>query len=348
MGDDGGVEDDSAPAPPGAGPGDDLPAPGWAVPGSMADQPAAPAPGVDGAPGDGAGAAQVDDGRAGRWGVPGEAAVPRLALRPMTTADILDGAFAVVKARPLRILGIAALFVVPTHLLAAYMQRRAMGPYGLADLVTEDPVVMEERMGGDAEVLVGLLAMVISGVALVCVAAAAAHLVTQWMMGRDAPGGEMLRLIGRRWWPLVASFVLVRLAEVAGVFACYLGVLVPMTLFVVVAPVIGVEGAGPLAAMGRSVRLAGARFWRTMGLALLTGLVAVLLSLALAALPQGLSFWLGYERAWALAALGGIAAEIVVMPFVAAATALLYLDLRVRVEGLDIEMAARRVLDRAR
>ena len=35
------------------------------------------------------------------------------------------------------------------------------------------------------------------------------------------------------------------------------------------------------------------------------------------------------------------------MPFVAAATVLLYFDLRVRTEGLDIEMAAGRVFDRA-
>ena len=46
-------------------------------------------------------------------------------------------------------------------------------------------------------------------------------------------------------------------------------------------------------------------------------------------------------------AVGNIAAEIVVMPFVAAATVLLYFDLRVRTEGLDIEMAAGRVFDRA-
>jgi len=34
------------------------------------------------------------------------------------------------------------------------------------------------------------------------------------------------------------------------------------------------------------------------------------------------------------------------VPFVAASTVLLYLDLRVRTEGLDIEMAAGHVLDR--
>jgi hypothetical protein len=38
---------------------------------------------------------------------------------------------------------------------------------------------------------------------------------------------------------------------------------------------------------------------------------------------------------------------MVAISFVAGATVLLYLDLRVRTEGLDLEMAARRVLDRA-
>ncbi|HEX6419932.1 MAG TPA: hypothetical protein VFZ77_15630 [Acidimicrobiales bacterium] len=346
------MEDESAPAPPRAGPRDAAPAPGWAVPGSIEDQPGAPAPAVDGATGGGAASAQIDAGSREPWAVPGEAAVPRLALRPMTTADILDGAFAVVKARPRRILGIAALFVVPTHLLAAYLQRGAMGPYGLADLVTEDPVVLEERAGAGAEALGGLLSLVATGVALVCVAAAVAHLVTQWMMGRDAPGGEMLRVIGRRWWPLLASFVLVKLLEGAPLLVLRgLGILlVPfvMPLFVPVAPIIGVEGSGPFAAMGRSIRLTASRFWRTLGIAVLMGIVASLVSIALGALPQGAGLWIGYERGWPLVALGAIAAEVVVMPFVAAATALLYLDLRVRLEGLDIEMAARRVLDRAR
>jgi hypothetical protein len=36
---------------------------------------------------------------------------------------------------------------------------------------------------------------------------------------------------------------------------------------------------------------------------------------------------------------------VIVVPFTAAATTLLYLDLRIRNEGLDIEMTARHVLD---
>jgi len=38
---------------------------------------------------------------------------------------------------------------------------------------------------------------------------------------------------------------------------------------------------------------------------------------------------------------------VISTPFVAAATVLLYLDLRIRTEGLDIELSARQLLDEA-
>ena len=76
------------------------------------------------------------------------------------------------------------------------------------------------------------------------------------------------------------------------------------------------------------------------------GLTSWLLSTALSALPAFLAGWVCLERGLPILAVGEIAAEVIVVPFVAAATVLLYLDLRVRTEGLDIEMAAGRALDR--
>ena len=189
--------------------------------------------------------------------------------------------------------------------------------------------------------------IVLYGLSLVVLAAAIGHMVGQWVMGRDAPAGEMLRTAGRRWWPLVASFFVVKAAEVASVFGCYIGLLFVMPLFVAVAPVIGVEGGRTMEVVGRSVRLVRARYFPVMGVAVVMGLVATLLSNALSALPQALAAWLDLDAAWVLIVLGSIAAEIVVLPFVAAATVLLYFDLRVRTEGLDLEMTAARVLDRA-
>lgn len=348
MGDDGAVEDQTTPSPWRAGPdGDTGSGQRWAVPGSAEAQPDAHrGPSDTPVVGD---VARPGWGAAPPVGTATAAAVPRVVLRPMTAADILDGGFAVVKARPRRILAITAGFVVPTHLLAAYLQRDAMGGLGVADFFTEDPTVLNEQVNSNpaGEMLAGLLVMVIPAIALVCVAAAVGHLVGQWTMGRDAPAGEMLGVVARRWWPLLGSFVVVKLAEGAGLFGCYIGTAFVMALFVPVAPIIGVEGTGAADALRRSIRLTRERYFPTMGVALLMGVVGWLLANALSALPQALAAWVGFEDGWPLLALGSIIAQIVVLPFVASATVLLYFDLRVRTEGLDLEMTAIDVLDRA-
>jgi hypothetical protein len=321
---------------------------GWAVPGSAEEQPPpAPlpvlAPDAPAPPGTG----QSAGAGAGTPSAGGTAAgtIPRVALRPMTVADILDGGFAVVKARPRRILGIAAVFVVPTHLLIAYLQRDLLGAFSLSGLVTADPTVVNEDLNTEAQVLALVLGLVVPAVALVCVAAAIGHLVGQWSMGRDAPAGEMLGVVARRWWPLLGSFVLVKLAEGLG-STCYIGFVFVMALFVPVAPIIGVEGLGPARALGRSIRLVRARFFPVLGIALLMALVSSILGAALSALPEVLAAWIGFDRGWPLLALGSIASEIVVMPWVAAATVLLYFDLRVRTEGFDLELSAIDLFDR--
>jgi hypothetical protein len=346
------VDDPATPSPPPVAVGGQSLERGWAVPGSAEGQPPPPPP--PGAPG-GDGRAPADrldaGGFGGRWSARGAGSgpsgdVPNVALRPMTVADVLDGGFAVVKARPARIMAITAIFVVPTHLLTAYLQRDASGGIGVGDIVSQDPTVLNEQVDQGNQVVAVLMGILIPAVALVYVAAAIAHLVSQWVMGRDAPAGEMLRVAGRRSWALLGSFVIVKLAEIASVLACYIGLLFMMPLFVAVAPVIGVEGGGPGAAVARSVRLVRSRYFPVMGVAVLMGIVAALLGNALAALPQGLAAWIGYDDGWPLLALGSILSQVVVLPFVAAATVLLYFDLRVRTEGLDLEMAAVDLFDR--
>src|SRR5918994_122827 len=68
---------------------------GWAVPGSAGAQPT-----VADAPTAAATAGPGPDPAAGDGATPRAPSVPGLALRPMTVADVLDGGFAVVKARP--------------------------------------------------------------------------------------------------------------------------------------------------------------------------------------------------------------------------------------------------------
>ncbi len=312
---------------------------GWAMPGSAADQDAgvpagAPLPptGAPSAPGPGSRAAPA-------IAAAPDAAVPRVALRPMTVADVLDGAFAVIKARPRKILGLTAGFVVPISLAAAYVRRDAVGIF-----FSDDGRLSGDSPTGGPDLATTIALLIVPSIALVCVSAALAHLVSGWSVGRDAPVREMLGVVGRRWWPLLASFVVVHLAEIGGAFGCYIGALFVVPLFVPVAPIIGTEGASAGEALRRSVRLVRARYWPVMGLAVLMGVVSLLLGQALASLPRAIA--LGLES-WPLLALGSILSQVVTTPFVAAATVLLYLDLRVRTEGLDLEIAARETLDRA-
>src|SRR5690349_21401392 len=56
---------------------------------------------------------------------PGASRVHLRRLGPQTTADILDGAFAVIKRAPATIIGLTAIFVIPCHLLATWMANKA-------------------------------------------------------------------------------------------------------------------------------------------------------------------------------------------------------------------------------
>lgn len=293
----------------------------------------------------------------------------------MTVADVLDGGFAVISARPRRVLGFVAAFVVPVYLLAGFVQRDQLRAVGAANIWSSDPTVFQEtgRSSLAVELAAAVLSWVLPALVLVCVAAGLAHLVAGWTVGRDPSAREMAAVVGRRWWALLASFLLVHLAQgagaflcliavgvmaamlaplapvvaVGGLFLCLFGLLAVVTLFATVAPVIGTEGAGPVAAMSRAMRLGGARFWRTLGLVLLMGIVSSVLGGALSVVPQGLATVAGADGGWALQVVGGIVSQMVVLPFVAAATVLLYLDLRIRTEGLDIELRAIDLADRA-
>jgi hypothetical protein len=278
--------------------------------------------------------------------------VPQVALRPMTVADILDGAFSIIKARPMRLLGIAAVFVVPVHLVAAYIQRDLVGGAGFGFWFnTDDPAVVAEanQSSGGSEFLATILVWLIPGLALMFVAAAVSKLVGAWTAGEDPAAGQLLRSTGRLWWPLLAAFVCVHVVEGLGIITCYIGSVAAMAFYSVTAPVIGAENLGPIEAMKRSARLVGAQFWRVLGINILIAIVDTLLTTALGGLPQVLAGWFEWdlEVAWTLLAAGNIIGAVISTPFVAAATVLLYLDLRIRTEGLDIELTARQLVDQA-
>ena len=258
----------------------------------------------------------------------------------MTVPDILDGGFAILRRAPATIIGLTAVFIVPIQALGAFMSRGAPG-IDFADAVQRGDSTIQIGGSSGGSGAGALVLLVGPRVALVLVAAALARLVSAWHVGHDLTLGQLLRATVGRGWALVAAWVLVHLLEAMSVIGFGVLPLAVMTWFLVTAPVIGAEGLGPIAAMRRSARLVARRFWMVFGLSMLSVLVENLFQAAIGLLPTLLSGALGTRGlGWILPAAVGILTDLITVPVVAGITVLIYLDLRVRTEGLDLELDA--------
>ncbi len=279
---------------------------------------------------------------------------PRLPvpLRPMTISDILDGAFGVMKARPASVLLISAATVLPVQIFGVVLLRETyLGGAGSASL-TEVLTVGVDTANVASAPSVSLFVLLLlhyasQNLMLFFLGGAVARLVSAWYAGGDITPGRALGASFRRGHIHLAAWApLFLLKAVCTVLAyCLIGLAAlpfVVTVFSLTAIVIVVEQAGPLAAMARSWRLVMRRFFpvllATLGATLATGLA----SFAFGSLPAIIVdlVQLGEPYNWILVGVFSISGALVVYPILAAASVLIYLDLRVRTEGLDIEIAS--------
>jgi hypothetical protein len=262
-------------------------------------------------------------------------------LRPATTADLLDGGVAFLKSCPRAAIGITAAFIVPLQLLIAWLQRDVLGGGGFTDALS-DPTGSSLFADDQDAGLEMLLALVAPSVVLAFVSGAFVLMMLAEQDGRELTPGAALAGAARRSLALVVAWMLVHLLEAVAALALVLPALAVMTVYLVTSPAIVAEGLGPVAGMRRSWRLCRRRFWSVFGVAVLSGLVASAIEWVLGLLPTILADELGGTIGWLLLAVGQSLASLVAIPVVAATTALVYLDLRLRLEGLDLELDAAR------
>jgi hypothetical protein len=311
--------------------------PGWGPPPGPPGQPGwEPPPGPPGQPG---------------WGPPpaypplpkaGSARTGPLPLHPMTFSDILDGSFKLLKANLRTIVLVSALFLIPVNLVAAFLQRDLLGGYGLFQLAN-DPSLLDQaaNTGMSNAALVGtLLAVAASILVTPFVGGAVSRIVAASYLGEELEPGEAIRVTGRRFLALLGAFFFTLLVKAVGLLFCLVGVLVPMTFFLVTTPAVMVEELGPIQAMARSVALVRPRFWQVMGIGIVSGLLASFLGNILATPFAFGALAIGYRWGWILVAVGGILPALVTTPFVAIVATLVYFDGRIRNEGFDLQVIA--------
>jgi hypothetical protein len=294
-------------------------------------------------------------------------------LRPLGLGEILDGAFRAVRANPRVMFGLAAAVVTVAVALQSVTRWYVQGL--LADSLNQllddaDPtgeLGMADQMGAGLGTVVGLpftqiATTVLTGLVILS--------VSRSVLGQTVTIGQALRT-SRVWWvlgftvlaglaELVVGGVVVGAAvllaaqdQIAAAFAVGLlgGIALVVALFwvlvrtLLVPPALMLEGKGFWRSIARAWRLTRGSFWRLLGTYLLvsiivwivTNVIAVPVALFTALIlqdPNGSSF-----ASIVLVGIGNVVALTLATTYLAAVVALLYIDVRMRREGLDIELA---------
>jgi hypothetical protein len=266
-------------------------------------------------------------------------------LRPLGVGDLLDGAFKAVRRNPRVMLGFAAGFAFVEVLLTTLIAVVAFSAIDGID-TSSDHVDLGPVLGADALEFLGLFATLLVGGVLTGLLTV---VVTQDVLGRRPGAAEVWAQVRPRIWTLVGLAFVTSVLEFLGLIACIAPGVWLWGLWAVAAPACVVERIGLGAALRRSRALVRGTFWRVWGIRALGWLVASVTS-SLISLPFTAAALFGGGLLDAirghgvpvtflvLSAIGSLIGTTVTAPIRAGVDALLYVDLRMRKEGLDIAL----------
>jgi hypothetical protein len=268
-------------------------------------------------------------------------------LRPLEIGDLLDETFRLYRRHFLLFAGISVILAVPSAGLFAlgFGALAATSQAGGGGVTTFDS-------GGITVLLATFGAvLVVSILILPFTHSAVIYAACESAQGRPVTAGGMLGSVGRRYLPLLAYWLLFN------VYTAYLATILcvaPVIFWIwgfvgwiVVVPAMFVEQIGLGAAFSRSWQLVRGRWWRTFLIVFLLVVVWFLVDIGLGAfvnLAQGLlSIFVSPFLSTIVSAAGGQLVGALVNPVIQIAIVLVYFDLRVRKEALDLFQMAYRV-----
>ncbi|MCV7223969.1 hypothetical protein [Mycolicibacterium elephantis] len=340
-------------------------APPYAGPGYGAPPGYGPPPGYGVPPGYGAPGYGVPPG----YGAPPPLRPGVIPLRPLTLADIFNGAITYIRANPKATLGLTTVVVVITQLLALVL---SVGPLAVAGQL--DPALSGEEVSTDlllGSSLSSIAGGVASGLAAILLSGLLTVVVGRAVFGAGITIGQAWQRLRGRLWALIGFSVLevlgavLLIAAVVGLIA-WIGfaaggaaavvLAVPLvfgliaalfylgTMLTFVPAIIVLERHGIVAAVLRSFRLVKPNFWRVLGIRLLAAIVAQMIAVAVAIpfsfggqmLMMAASSTVMALVALVLLSVGSAIGQIITSPFNAGVVVLQYTDARIRTEAFDL------------
>jgi len=299
-------------------------------------------------------------------------------LRPIAVGEILDGAFTSIRRNPKATLGIAAVVLTISGIVTTGLEVLLLSQLGLNTGTDQTLTGAQLAGMLAVVIPSGLTALVLAFIVQILLTGLLTAVVGRSVLGDRITAGQAWRIALPRlpalllatlltalaltgpWAGLAAVLIVLVVAGAPGGLLIALGFLGAIaavvldvwfwTMFSMSAAAVVLERQGPAQALGRSWRLVRKSFWRVFGILLLAGIIVLVASsvlrlpftvisaafssgsapLAEAIKPSVASLVIG--------AVGSIVAGAITQPISAGVTVLLYVDLRMRREGLDLAL----------
>jgi hypothetical protein len=299
-------------------------------------------------------------------------------LRPVAVGEILDGAFTSIRRNPKATLGIAAVVLTISGIITTVLELFLLSQLGLSTGSDQALTGAQLAGMLAVVISSGLTALILAFIVQILLTGLLAAVVGRSVLGGRTTAGEAWRIARPRLPALLLATLLAALALIGpwaglaavlillgaagapggpviavlllGAIACVVVDVWFWTMFSLSAAAVVLERRGPAQALGRSWRLVRGSFWRVFGTLLLAALIVLVASSVLrlpfsvisAALASG-SAPLAQAiqpsvASLVIGAVGGIVAGAITQPISADVTVLLYVDLRMRREGLDLAL----------
>jgi hypothetical protein len=260
-------------------------------------------------------------------------------LRPLAVGEIIDGAFASMRQNPGATFGLSAIAMTVEGIVSFLL--------GLAERSADT--------GGTA--LFGLLGLVVTFAAQAALAGMLCVVVSEAVLGTKISLGAAFARVRPRLAGLLLLSLVVFLLILLGVIGLVVGSVYVGILLSLSGPAFVLEGGSIRDALRRSRELIKGAWWRTFGITLLIGLIAtvcrfiILIPFVAIAAGAGGSLLGGSGSdvsigALLLTTIATIVSSTITTPISAGGLALIYVDRRIRAEGLDVTLA-RAARDRA-
>jgi hypothetical protein len=258
----------------------------------------------------------------------------------MTVGDVLDRGLKVLFAR------LPVFYAINLLVLSPLITIQAVGPLMIGGGNALDPAMLGAMFG------LALIALFITVICHPIATAAILHIVMEEYAGRRPTLGAALSFALSRFATLLGASIIVGLIVVVGFFLCCVPGIYFYVTYAFVGQVVVLERLGVGESLQRSQSLVTGHRWRVFGVLLLIGVanwgVQMVLGAALGAVLPAQEM---------IPIEGGIRTEvnpvnhiidtlitqlvsILFSTYLAVCTTLLYLDLRIRKEGFDLELAA--------